>query len=78
MKTQAIIFLLCSAALAGCETLEPKAPDITLDEEPFIEAVYLSKDDQENLVDEAQPAAQPIVWPPLPRYYMKPSESTKA
>lgn len=42
MKTTYTAFLLSCSLLAACETLNTKAPDIVLDDDPFIEAVYLS------------------------------------
>ena len=55
MKTVLISIPLSILALAACESLElsqPLGPDIVLDEEPFIEAVYLDADeDLETPVD---------------------------
>lgn len=48
MKTTMISFPLSLLALTACESLElspPLGPDIMLDEEPFIEAVYLDTDE---------------------------------
>ena len=49
MKTTLISIPLSLLALTACESLElsqPLGPDIALDEEPFIEAVYLDNDDE--------------------------------
>lgn len=50
-KTYLISILLGVISLSACETMEfnQKAPDITLDEEPFIEAVYLSEEREPEL-----------------------------
>lgn len=47
MKTPLIPLTLALTCLAGCETLglSEKAPDIVLDDAPFIEAVYLAGDE---------------------------------
>lgn len=50
--------LLGAIALAGCESLEslgPKAPDITLDEPEFIEAIYLSDEVEDTPLTGAAP-----------------------
>ncbi len=61
-RTPKIWILLGAVFLTACETIEigPKAPDILLDDEPFIEAVYLSEETAEE-VNTALIAAEPIV-----------------
>lgn len=61
MKTSFIALLLSCAAISGCETLNTKAPDIVLDDEPFIEAVYLSEADPQVVEIEADPIPEPLV-----------------
>jgi type IV secretion system protein VirB9 len=63
MKTTYLTTILLGAlSLTACETMEfgQKAPDIVLDDEPFIEAVYLSSEDAEMEL-ESLVAAAPIV-----------------
>lgn len=61
-KTHLITILLGAVFLSACETMElgPKAPDIKLDDEPFIEAIYLSGEEE---ADDAVPAAveEPLI-----------------
>ena len=61
-QTHRFSILLRVASLTACETFElgPKAPDIVLDDEPFIEAVYLSEDAAEDANTPPIPA-EPIV-----------------
>ncbi|MEM9580695.1 MAG: P-type conjugative transfer protein TrbG [Pseudomonadota bacterium] len=61
-KTHLITILLGAVSLTACESLDlgTKAPDIVLDDEPFIEAMYLAEDDAAPVTDAVSPAA-PIV-----------------
>lgn len=61
-KTHLIIILLGAAFLTACESLDlgAKTPDIILDDEPFIEAVYLSEDEVAPVLETASPAI-PVV-----------------
>lgn len=61
-QTHLFSILLGAVSLTACETMElgPKAPDIVLDDEPFIEAVYLSEEAADEVSIEPAPA-EPIV-----------------
>lgn len=61
MKLTFTTLLLSSVAIAGCETLNAKAPDIILDAEPFIEAVYLSEADSQVGEIDDEPMPEPLV-----------------
>ena len=61
-QTHLLSILLGAVSLSSCETMElgPKAPDIVLDDEPFIEAVYLTQETADEVsIEPVQ--AQPIV-----------------
>ena len=62
-KTHFLTILLGATALAGCETftMDSKTADIVLDDEPFIEAVYLSDAD----LDGPEVVDTPVAQAPL-------------
>ena len=56
MNVRFMPVLFAALSLGACETLRPAeaAPDITLDEAPYIEALYLSGDPGEDLLGGGQ------------------------
>ncbi|MEO0822477.1 MAG: hypothetical protein AAF074_18880, partial [Pseudomonadota bacterium] len=60
-----VFFALCLPALAACETFGPdtRTPDIVLDDEAFVEAVYLDETGLDEAVVAAPATYEPVTLP---------------